>query len=132
MASFCLVYLSGKWYYFCQNSSNLGFLVKTSSDDNRGIPGRGLFCSNKNTSPFKELRILLFLGIFFGKLRICVKIRTLVPISNTNIQYPIPMQYPIPTPPWPASLGGVGGLVRAPVRAAPPHPPAINASFSQK
>ena len=35
------------------------------------------------------------------------------------------MQYPIPTPPWHASLGGVGGLVRAPVRAAPPTPPRL-------
>ena len=33
------------------------------------------------------------------------------------------MQYPIPTPPWPASLGGVGGC-RAYRRAyQPPHPP---------
>ena len=43
MASFCLAYLFGKWYSFCQNSLNLGFYVKTNSDDNRGIPGRGLF-----------------------------------------------------------------------------------------
>ena len=43
MASFCLAYLFGKWYSFCQNSLNLGFPVKTNSDDNRGIPGRGLF-----------------------------------------------------------------------------------------
>ena len=35
------------------------------------------------------------------------------------------MQYPIPSPQWPASLGGWGGAARTGARTSPPTPPRL-------
>ena len=65
MASFCLAYLFGKWYYFYQNSWIWGFFTKTSSDDGVGHPWQGpFFFFKKSTSSFpKNTHIAVF--VFF-------------------------------------------------------------------
>ena len=67
MASFCLAHLFVKWFYFCQNSLNLGFLVKTSSDDGVGHPWQRLFFLKKHV-PFQKNTHIAVSGYFLLKI----------------------------------------------------------------